>query len=734
MVNTQLQKEVYDRLTYINGNFIEERMRGHPLFGGAINDTFSTSGNSPALKFVNAIFGGYSNFAASYSNEISTSSLQGNVYYRDVRDTHVYNRNGYKTLSIADLKVGGSNLSNDNYFYGEVNMSKLLADGSQLKNALNTTRILYSLMDPVVYQQYLAAVSGNSTPSFKVHTYALRTLTLDSRQVITTELPVNDAGVLEDVKDVMFNLMTANNLIRTKDIVGSSNLSVVTLSSDQKTDQGISTSDTVISLETPSAVTVAEAETSAVMLKGASKPNDKLSITFKYKMKASTATDTGLVTNGQLRLVVKNATDNTPISSVVVPASATWETFKQTFDVPASKQIAIQLVNLVGTTQKDKKKILVTDMKATLSANWRELRDETLQQPVFQDMDVFVARRLLRLYELCANMMIAGVLMEKTKSDEAKKLGELCYNMLVASTADTSRDVPGDEDSIKDLTKLLSGRINTMKSDGKRIDELDKVTSDFRMTLKAESEKLERRRALEKKAMTAMYITLAITMVVSVLSMAVYFAPMEKPRKLSIIGMAFAVAILAAVTMNLVYNKQIEGFYVVLGSANQAPAIFNSAINVNKVADDLEDSSNVMISMAADYLDNTINVAYMLGSYRSYGNINSIMGRERNIFESRATQMNQTNLKLKDANNVVVLSQNIQKARISFFTNLAIIISLTIAAVLLLDNLPGSSNVILGVAGVIIFILTIAYFMDTSGRVNTSGEKYYWGQPDVRQL
>lgn len=739
VVNQNLQQEVYDRLTYINTNFIEPKLKGHPYFGGAISTTFATTGLAGAEKYVNTLFSGYSNFNAQYGTEINvpTTPLQGNVYIRDVRDTSATSRNPYAVVTLSNV----ASFCNEKYFYGEANLSKLLTVNSDLLAQMDSVRMLYSLLDPVVYQQYTAFVTTNKSPSatnnFKVHKYSL---SADN----TTEYVINSKDRLEQMKDLVYSLMTSNNLMRTKDIrvststtasAGAGLLSEVTVLTDaQKIDQGITTTDQVVALSFTGAdvPTVTDRETSPVVLTAKAQSGEKLALSFKYKMNAAP----NQANVGQMKVIVKNVATGAVLKTVTNPVSTTWQSFQQVVDVPSSTPISVTLVNVVGPSDQSKKKILITDVKATFSADWRVWKDNTVQLPLIQESDIFVVRRLLRLYELMANMLIACASMDKTsKSADSVNLGQLCYTMLIAAMYDTIQDPAGPNNSIKDLTGMLNDRIKTMRDNSKTMDQVDTVVGDLKMSLKTESEKLERRLEKEKKSMAVMYAALSISLIVSIVCMAAFFAPMEKPKKLSIIGMSFAVAILVTVVLNLIYNKQVEGFYAMgLGSSTAAPQRFNSSITANTSSNDFEASSNVALDTAIDFLDNTINVAYMLASYRSYGNVNQIMNREMNIYQNRALQMQQTNLKLSDANNVVTLSQKIQKARISFFTYLAIIISLTVVAVLMLDSVPGASNIVLGVAGVIVFILAVTYFMDTSGRVNTSGEKYYWGQPDVRML
>lgn len=735
-VDTTLCADVNRRMAYINENFVEDRMKGSHLLGSGFGTNACIT--SSVNEFMSAVFGGYDAFTSMYGSHVkSVNTLSNIVLYRNTSDTIGEERNAYNVVTFKTTKAGvevtaGNENLGANVLQGELNLSKCLT-GGLLLDELNRVRKLYSLLDPLVYNRYVSFITKNTTPTtsnnFKLHTYSLSSG--------NSAFVIDNSDKFDEVKQLIYDLMHAQNFARTKDFIGSSveKLQGSTNKDEKvaKEDQGINTSDDVIIIKSDS--NGDKITTKEITLKGVKDiPQEKrnLIISFKAKMnQGTTSQGVTLISNGRLEVNLKAAgADN---MSFGMSVTSDWQTFTRTVTLPnISGDPLMSFTSIRGPRNQKLREVLITELVVKPVDNADDTSVAQVPAPIFVETDVFVIRRCLRLYELMINHMIASTLYVQNKGGNfTRQLVVLTYKLLLSAWFDATKDTNDKEDdSMADLGKMLNERIKIMKSDSIRIDELDSMTSDLKLTLKAESDKLANRREKEKKAVIVMSAALGIMMVVALVSMGAYFAPMDKPRKLSIIGIAFAVAILSAIVLNLIYNKQVEGFY----STNITPRAYRLTADETNNVNAAKEWSNVALTIAIDYLDQTINTAYMLGSFRTYGNINQMMNREKTVYEARAMQMNNSSLKLGDANNFVTLAQNKHKARISFFTYLAIVIVLTIIALLMLDSLPGAQKVVLPVSGALIVVLAIAYFMETSGRVHTSGDKYYWAPPDVRKL
>lgn len=354
------------------------------------------------------------------------------------------------------------------------------------------------------------------------------------------------------------------------------------------------------------------------------------------------------------------------------------------------------------------------------------------QPPLIVDSDIVAIRRVLRMHELMANINIALYVYEaKNRDENSINLLNLCNNMLIYANKAMTRDVKSNKsESVPDLALMLRNRSKKYQQDTQVIDMLDKTTSDQRMTMKSESERLDSRRSREKKSLVLQYATLVVTILVGLVSIGAWMAPMDKKQKLSIIAIAFAVGIIVATILHIVYTKQVEGF------AGAAENVLGTTVGTaqTELLSDIQNIQNAQFDRINDYLMNTIQLALIMSTFRTYGVVNHVMLKERVYYSNRAAQMDNTNTKLSTASDAVHLQQSIQKARIYFFISLMVVISLTVLALVSTDSVPGVKNIVLLIAAILIIIMTFAYFMDTSGRVNTSGQKFYWSAPDTSAL
>lgn len=737
---SELQKDVYDKITYIKENFVEAAVQGHPFFGGTATPGFDGTASTDEARFINAIFGGYTAFNTAYASYISVPATNADfdnmVLIRDVNDPPSGVRNSYSNISDYGTSLSNLTLSNLPSTYNmEINLSKLLGtESTPLTAMLDKIRKLYSLFDPSVYTRYRAFVTSTDTtrniptPSNKLTLHTYTTAGHDGSGYV-----VQDEERFNGIKDLMMSLFTDKVLVTTKSFVTSGSGrtldNVVVLNATERKDQGVGTNDTVIRLKHNNRAVNTFQYTNEVTLP-TPQATSSVRITFQYKMEASS--DSSYMTTGTMNATT---TIGNTVQNRSLPVTSSWQTGTLVYEgVTSTSTVKVKFgMNPAAPTGKVRS-ILLTNVKAEYFENTADALSNAVVLPILVETDLFAVRRVLRLYELMTNMLIASNIYQRSSgSSAAETLANLCYMQFAAAKLNVSIDVNGsNNDTVPDLTKMLNTRMKAVSTASDRINQLDTITSDFRMTIKSENDKLQGRQEREKKALTMMYVTLAVSCVVVLVSVASYFSPMEKARKLYLIGIAFSIALIAFVIINIVFNKQVEGFYAIADT--ERPRVFNSRNNANNVLNEVDSITAIAISFAGDYLDQTINTAYILASYRTYGNLNQVMNRERNLYENRAVQMNNNINKLGNANNAVYLKQNMQKARVSFFISLTVVVALTVVALLLLDSVPNAANVIIGIAAVIITIFAVAFFVDTSGRVNTAGQKYYWGKPDVKGL
>lgn len=737
-MDTAIQQETYTKLKYIRENFIEERMQGHALFGAKANNTFSGTPATNAYdeRFVNALFSGLNHFRNEYKGQINTSAgLTGNVFMRDTRSASAQ----YKTVALENadtVKVGNKNLTEEELYFYEINLANMLNDGP-LKNMLNKIRMLYTLLEPSTYEVYKAFISRgtqpNQTNNFKVHKYAFTNN--------STQYTIDTVDKLDEIRSLVGDLMTENFLLSTSKFVGYGsglevqNLSRADMDALASTYMADKMKDSIIRLAFTSATQDPFGSTREVTLPAAAPTNVRktLRISFQRRMNMGN----GGAPRGQMVVVVKTSSRGVRTSRVI-QVTDQWTPITVDFgDIDPSESITVSFRNMYGTTAQNTKSILMTGIKARfLEDSVSNDTEDDITLPIFGNTDLFMVRRVLRMYELLANIYIADIILSaKTTSDtSAMNLAALCYLLLVYANLNISRDIEtDDEESVTDLTALVSDRMRTFQQDAVDINVLDASVSSLKMNLKANDEKLSSRRNMDKMSITFMWITLAVMLVVVLVSVGVFFAPLDKTRKLTIVGITFAVAIITSVIVHLVYNKKVEGFYAD-GAAAQSPSRFRTAASANALLSAMDKHVEVSVDTANDYLTNSIQLALLVSTYRTYGNINFSMMKEKTHYKNTETQMVTTNDKLLQASNALARKQAQQKARIMYFIYLMIIVTLSILALIAANEMVMVQKLVLGIAGVLILTITVMYFMETSGRVHTAGKQYYWAQPDVRAL
>ncbi len=773
-----IKTELLNKLDYISDNFMESAVKNSLLVIGSASSTFedvtsvndtTMSENNPLGYLANTVLGGYTMFASRYGASI-TGTNETSVRIRDTTlPNSVYTEPAANDTTITSAK--------------EINMSKFVAPNSKLMNHMNAVRRLYSLLDPKNYKTYVNLVKTNDTSknNLKIVQYELDSNFKTQYVVVDNVTGTNN---LNDMKKLVVSLRGGIPLT-TSDLVIASNASL-TISAfpintpTLKFRYGVR-EDTVVQL-VPGTTS---GPSSDINIMASNRTDMYITVSMMARVRQEGTDPT--VGTATLTLDIENSTD-TEVRNVEKSFELTrqWERIMITRRVPAGKNCKLRI--------KSTTPILFSEVQTEVRAD--SVSEGTYASPVFQrETNLFVLRRLLYLYELMANFYIAVNVMLKyynaqlpsytaadrdaekaaaltaynainndtTKTQTEKDTAKTTYDAAVAEadrkyTTDQSNrgkratmsnvvnlnysalkyfnenmisSSTSNPNAITRLTKVMNNRANAFKKTSQDITVMDTQLMEGKQTLKTRVESVHSQQKQNQKVKLFMLVSLVMLIAIGGAGAIAIMAPLEeKQRTILALGVVCG-GIVVSTLLNLVYNTNVEGFQ---GVALVNPNNLALGTAESNLANTAGNATIWILSQASLYLSNTIYLALTLQSYATYGNINHTLNKEKNYYVNRLDTLERTNVRVGELGNLSRLEKNNNRSKMVYFIFLMVVVSITAGLLVFTRDMSGMKNVVLIGAGVILLIGTMMFIIDTSGRVRTKGDQYYWGKPSTEGL
>lgn len=367
--------------------------------------------------------------------------------------------------------------------------------------------------------------------------------------------------------------------------------------------------------------------------------------------------------------------------------------------------------------------------------------------------DVFMIRRLLLLYELMANIYISMYLYEKAAltngiSDSLKtglnnnlsNAGNVLINLNQNFTFTSDDNTPSVRTSI---VKTLNNSIQKYNASSKSINQLDENVKELKITLNNNNYLLESGLSLRKTASKYEKIVRIILIVSVIAIVSVAIIPFEKTVKLYMSGAIFIFIIVSAVLLDWLYRRRIEGFedikenFYVCSTGGLLPNTANAMVgcSIAEVNTILLTYNQSYLSEMLKFLNITIYIGVILQSNKSYVGMDSAIQREINYFNQMQNMIDNSNNKVYNNSMIARFDALISTARVTFFISLAIIITASVMAFIIIGEDKRYQPFIIAVAGLLLVIIVMKYLYDTMRRVRSDPSKFYWKEPtDIDKL
>ncbi len=758
----ELRLDVKDKLQQISDTFIEPIFRKNLAFCGTAKNNISNpfnerpSTNDKLNNLVPILMSGYSNFKNAYNSEI-VRRAPTSVKYRRMDSNSAY----------IDLTL------NDNHFsfkdYGltsnvEISIHDFVNAGSSLRTVLDDTCKLYSLLDDTNYNNYKYLLANSNVANVNINLVGFG----------GAKTTIQGSGALQNTNFTgmmsLINSLKSINAVNTESLTttNQNNINATIVPPPVDSFRPPETISDSLLLMTPGSTDTDSYTTDVTIddkIVGDGSTVRYYTVSYYAKMRNDSSGD-AMSTKLLSTFLMGNATTqgNVSMATTSIPyftqyedyVSTTWTKISHTvtYKLPNNTNAKLQFrlyVDHEGATNKQNMNVYITGFQVDLSESEPAPDAPTFKLPQFDDSrsNRIVIRRLLLLYYLMASYYVTVAIKDnnfgsapQTSSEKrATALTNLMYEYMMNYTRNMLKDTPvqnsdgtmGSKSLLTSLNDNVSSRFNTYQQNTQTLTTLGKTLSDKQYDLKSNVNTMNSAKKMMDRTTTYMYAALAVFLVVAVACLVVFVLPLDQKQKIMTALAVGGIGIVILMIYMFVYSQNVKEEFQAQGLL-QSPGNYSAGLRLSDVAEYQNDSSIVALNYAAEYLDNTIKVALLLQTYVGYGNVNFALDKEITHYNGINSQVGTSIYKVKSASNVYTINKYSNRALISMFVTIGVLVAVTISALVLTQNYPGLRIWILSSAGFILFCALMFYMMDTSARVRTKATNIYWGTPNLQGL
>lgn len=343
---------------------------------------------------------------------------------------------------------------------------------------------------------------------------------------------------------------------------------------------------------------------------------------------------------------------------------------------------------------------------------------------ITSDTDIVALRRLLRMYLILGNFMIASACVIKHSTDvAAKKALNTVYDELLLTNRLMIKDQERNNESIPDLENALNQRMKLFKTYGNSLNELNSNVQTLKTNMVTNVDRVNKNKVRHSVSKKIWFVSFVIFTIITV-GCIIAFSLKEGPQKQMIALGTLVTAFVCGMIVYIIQDKLLEPF---AGSLVSSIDTYKGTISATDIANYIRLMNITLFDGLAVYLENTIRISLILNTYKNYGNINKSMHKEYKQYTNIRDEMQKGVFELASKNELINLEKSNMKAHIILFIVLMAIISTATYSV---NIVPSSTNVVIIIA-TICTILSIAVFtLTTERRVRTKPNTIYWSKPN----
>ena len=752
-------KEVADNMKQLAEMYIEDAYKNSLVFRGTMFDSatqqaslFTDNNSASTIQgFVVSVLNGYEKFKTSYSNDINiTANTQPtNFKWRNMNAADAYTEKPLvstsTTISAYNLGIPSSNV--------EISVADYVKPGESinLRNNLNRVRNLYSLLEDNNYKNYMYLINN---PGATAANFPISIVDFDGTVTRVNDTPAK----MEDMKALIRGLGTTS-LSSTNSflVAGSSTGMTVSSVSDSNTLMTIPEKvkgDAVVLIRPTSATQVAYIDMNVVTNMSGTNTTQYVTYSFYVKTRNQQATPPVDVPTSSINIdmMLTDVAGANAVARAVkyterrtFPVTSKWQrvSITRAINIPTSAlfnatvRVSIETNYSTGGNA-TRHNILVTGAQGDVQSTDPAGTLPAFRQPLFDDMQTsrVVIRRVLLLYELLASYYISLYILEQNTAaggniTRLSKAGSLVNIMYEYITSFNDRLIRGNDNLISKLNKTTSKRMRDYSVNTADLTAKTVQLQDGQYDLKSRIGTLESEKTNASSTSRTALIAGIVFAIVAVICVAIYVTPMEPHQKRNTAIMVSSIGVVIFVIMYFMYKPKIEKFQSARNLLSTSDN-YLGGVSAASTASYFQDAEINALIFATDYLDYTVTLGMMLQTSFRFGNVNQALMRERQYYAGVNNQITMASHRVDEVSNVHSLKKYTNRARMSFFISLGILVAVTIAALVLAP--PMFHTLILIIAGIVLFITILIYLLDTAGRVRTSSSKVYWGPPNVANL
>lgn len=775
---TSLQKYVAQQMRQVADSFIEDTYRDNLAFIGTANMTTPFDETSPSSDtekqsikgLVNALMNDYDGsstngkgFKNVYSACIKTSETA--FYFR----TFNSNITGYSLCNIVASRNSLKDYFGENSSNTEISLKNFVQiSGSDtqttLYNCLNKIRKLYSALDDVNYKNYVYRLSNRSANSTNA---PLRIYDFNGNVVTDDATLVGDIkSYINELKGGNYSVSTAtlytssvnneSNIIstnRTSDLSGSGTLSNLLLPKDVYGDSLVELKPTNNNNNSSNSIRIA----TNIEGKGTKRY-------ISYSFYARTRNGTGEPTNSDvatftiaMRLVLADAGGTKNINTVsnlppVIEKTFTvtpeWQRFIMTgqLQLPIGTKVNVNVETYIlhnNASNTSNHVMFCTGVQSDVQEADSNGVVPAFRPPVFDESRTnrTVVRRMLLLYELMTMYYIAAYMVDRNKwstpvVDTYDSLLNIVYEYIMNYNRNVIRaDSNTGKNFMSTLSKGVSEKIQDYNTNNKDLAVQTANLSERQYDLKGRITNMNSEKQKSSGMFTYMVVGFVIFALVAVSCIVIFALPIDRHQQITASIVTASVGVIAILIYRMIYMSRMESFQV--GSVSNyltSPTSYASGLSKSNQSNFRSGVTLTVLDFASQYLDNTINIALMIQTYSGYGEINQGLNRQRAYYYGVNSQLQNAGYKINSVQNAYTHDKYTNRARISFFVTVTLLIAISAALLAMTSSYPSAQPIILTICAIVLFLAILFYLLDTSIRVRTSANKIYWGTPNTSSL
>lgn len=344
------------------------------------------------------------------------------------------------------------------------------------------------------------------------------------------------------------------------------------------------------------------------------------------------------------------------------------------------------------------------------------------------EINLFVCQRILYLFIIVSEIYAAMYMWEiytipaSPGSDITPYLQNLLLNRLNTFTKINDDFTKGAD---TDVSEVLRNEYGKYTANQNTINNAKVELERIQLDLANNKSYMDGQSKIAKKMSTLSMISWVIGVAVIVAILAVYFIPLEPAQKRTTMISLFAFGALLSLLFYFIGRSiQKEAF---VGSYNDLSSVASNATTVVKGDYATGTLYPFVLQQISEYLTNTVMIANQLQTTQVYLNVNDAMSQQANYYDGTLKQMGLGSEKADNLAKILYLDSTVAYSNVIFVIGLLLIVSVT--ALLSIVVKGGGRNVILVIAGILLFLLCLIYILRIAPRVRTDAHKYYWGKP-----